>query len=192
MKILKQIIVTLSIIWTVLSVGFLAVVYFSTPQSCNVNESEEAAAPEASDPLPEFEVELAGGESTLTNESLEGKYTMIYFWGTHCAVCMREMPYLHETYDALEDRDFEIVAISLDDSEETVREFRDQEYPMPWKHAVIGDEEEAIREMTQKFGFSGLPNKVIVSPEGKVLDSFSGFTGEELHEKVEGYLASAE
>lgn len=188
MKLFKKIMIIISIVWTVISLGVICYASLADPASCSVNEDEPVA--ELNGELPDFEFELMNSDSTVTNESIKGKYTMLYFWGTSCSICVKEMPYLHETYESLRDENFEIVAISYDENEEIVQKFMEEQYAMPWKHTVIGGDKQSARKTFKAFGFEGSPYKVIVSPEGKVLDSFSGFTGEDLYDKVKASLAS--
>lgn len=188
MQYLKKAIIIISLIWTVLSLGFIGFVALSNPSSCAVNDEEPVS--ELSGELPEFEFELMDENTTVTNESIKGSYTLLYFWSTSCSVCVKEMPYLHETYEQLQDQNFEIIAVSYNKSEETVRDFRNQQYPMPWKHSVMGDNREEMKETFRSFGFQGSPHKVLVSPEGKVLETISGFSGEDLTNKIQAHLTS--
>lgn len=190
MQLLKKIILTISVIWTALSIGFIGFVALTDSPSCAVNTEEPVS--ELSGELPEFEFELMDENTTVTNESIKGSYTLLYFWSTSCSVCVKEMPYLHETHEQFQDRNFEIIAISYNKSEETVRNFMDQQYPMPWKHSVVGDNREEMKKTFRSFGFRGSPHKVLVSPEGKVLETMSGFSGDELNDKIQAHLASAD
>ena len=160
----------------------------SDSPSCAANDSEQVA--ELSGELPDFEFELMDENTTVTNESIEGSYALLYFWSTSCSVCVKEMPYLHETYEQLQDRNFEIIAVSYNKSEETVRDFRNKQYPMPWKHSVMGENREEMKKTFRSFAFQGSPHKVLVSPEGKVLETISGFSGEDLTNKIQAHLTS--
>ena len=188
MRYLKKAIIIISLIWTVLSLGFLGFVALSDSSSCATSDDEKVA--ELSGELPEFEFELMDENATVTNESIKGSYTLLYFWSTSCSLCVREMPYLHDTYEEFQDQNFEIIAISYNKSEETVRDFRDQKYPMPWKHSVAGDDRKEMKKTFKSFGFRGSPHKVLVSPEGKVLETISGFSGEELNDKIRAHISS--
>ena len=189
MKLFKKVLIIISVVWTIISLGLITYATLIDPPSCAVNDNEPVA--ELTDDLPEFKFELMDENSRVTNESIKGQYTMLYFWGTSCSICVKEMPYLHETYEKLKDENFEIIAVSYDKSEKKVRKFMDEEYPMPWKHTVLGDDRESARKTFNSFGFQGSPYKVIVSPEGKVLDTFNGFSGEDLLDKVKKHVNSA-
>lgn len=187
MQLLKKVVVIISLIWTAISVGFLAFAALSGPSSCAVNDEEPA---KLSGELPEFEFELMDENTTVTNKSIKGSYTLLYFWGTSCSACVNEMPYLHETYEELNDQNFEVIAISYNKSEDKVRKFREQEYPMPWKHTVMGKDRKRAKKVFKSFGFQGSPHKVLVSPEGKVLETISGYSGEDLKNEIQAHLNS--
>lgn len=188
MRYLKKAIIIISLIWTALSVGYIGIALLSGSSSCEVNDDEPVK--ELSGELPDFEFELMDENTTVTNESIKGSYTLIYFWSTSCSICVKEMPYLHETYEQLKNRNFEIIAVSYNKREKTVRDFRNQQYPMPWKHSVMGDNREEMKKTFRSFGFQGSPHKVLVSPEGKVLETISGFSGEDLTDKIQAHLTS--
>jgi thiol-disulfide isomerase/thioredoxin len=139
--------------------------------------------------IPSFELRSLDDDTIITDQSLKGSYYMIYFWGTSCGPCVRDMPYLHETYEALKDENFEIIAISFDHNESRVREFRELKYPMPWKHTLVGNDNNKLRAVTFALGLRGSPYKIIVSPDGEVLDRFGGFSGEGLYERVSSHIS---
>lgn len=68
--------------------------------------------------IPSVKVENAKGESFDTKSLMEaGKPMIVSFWSTSCKPCIRE---LDAIYDALpdwkEEADFNVVAVSTDDS----------------------------------------------------------------------------
>jgi peroxiredoxin len=67
-------------------------------------------------PAPEFTVtDLDGQEVTL--DDYEGKVLLLNVWATWCAPCREEMPSMQALYESFDDRDFEILAISIDTEE---------------------------------------------------------------------------
>lgn len=137
------------------------------------------------EPIPPFAFELLDDDQALTNESLEGQAFVLYFWSTSCPICHREMPYLHDAAEAMKAKNVELISLSIDKEKETVREFRENEFPMPWKHSVIGTDKEKAQGLAQQWGLSGLPSKIFVAGDGTVLAHEEGFSGEELLELIE-------
>lgn len=99
------------------------------------------------------------------------------------------MPYLQETHAELQDENFQVIAISYDRSEENVREFM-EDSPMPWRHTVFGSDRDKMRDAFNAFGVSGSPHKILVSPEGEILENLEGFNGDELHGMISQHLPS--
>lgn len=54
----------------------------------------------------------------------KGKIVLVHFWATWCPPCVEEMPRLEQLYRTFSGRDFEILAVSVDEGgEETVLSF---------------------------------------------------------------------
>ena len=63
--------------------------------------------------------------------SHRGKVVLIDFWATWCQPCLAEMPNIRKLYEIYHDRGFDVIAVSLDDDEETLKEFV-KENDIPW------------------------------------------------------------
>lgn len=186
-KIIKKTFVIISVIWTTVSLVLIGFIAFSGPSSCSIDDLEDENVSEVSASLPEFEFEEMNDRTTFTNESIAGSYTLFYFWGTTCGICVKEMPYLYETYTQLQDKNFRVIAISYDRNEEKVREFMEVT-PMPWNHIVFDSDRDKMRETFNAFGVSGSPHKILVSPEGEILERVEGFSGNELYAMINDHL----
>lgn len=68
--------------------------------------------------VPSVTIENMKGESFNTKNLLnEGKPMIISFWSTSCKPCIRELDAIYDALpDWMEEADFEVVAISTDDS----------------------------------------------------------------------------
>lgn len=68
---------------------------------------------------------LDGKDITLA--SLRGKPVLVVFWATWCAICMGEMPYIHDALSAMRERGmpFEVLAVSLDETDENLNQKAD-------------------------------------------------------------------
>ncbi|WP_158551507.1 TlpA disulfide reductase family protein [Rhodohalobacter sp. SW132] len=187
---IKKTFIVVSIIWTTITLVFIGFMALSGPPSCGIDDLDNETLSETTGDLPDFGFEEMDGNTTFTNESIAGTYTLFYFWGTSCGICVNEMPHLYETYTELQDRNFQIIALSYDQSEEKVREFR-EDSPMPWKHIVFGSDREKMRDTFNAFGVSGSPHKILVSPEGEILERVEGFNGDELYAMINNHLPSS-
>ena len=187
---IKKTFVFISVIWTIITLGFIGFMVFSGPSSCSVDGVESETASEVTGEVPDFEFEEMDGETTFTNESISGTYTLLYFWGTSCGICINEIPHLQDAYTDLQSRDFQIIAVSYDEKEDNVREFI-EEYPMPWKHTVVGSDSEKMQHTFNRFGVAGTPHKILISPEGEILENIEGFSGDELYDLIGDHLPAS-
>ncbi len=111
---------------------------------------------------PQFTLNYTDG-STITNEDLKGKIVVMDFWATWCGPCMASMPHMIELNKKYADKGVQVVGISLDRSEDTLKKTV-ADKGMDWPQHYDGD-----RVITRKFGVSGIPTIYILSPEGEVL-----------------------
>jgi peroxiredoxin len=86
---------------------FLAVVFTKAPSKRKIITEGDRA--------PEFSLSSVAG-STVKLSDLRGKVVMVHFWATWCPPCVEEMPTLDKLYRDLYGKDFELVAISVDES----------------------------------------------------------------------------
>jgi len=116
--------------------------------------------------------------NVLELRSLRGKYVVLDFWGSWCTWCIKGFPKLKEYYTKYKDR-LEIVGIDCNDTAEKWAAAV-KKHKVPWLHVRS---EDGIVE--QKFKVQGYPYKVLISPEGVVLNAYLGET-----EKFYQYLDS--
>jgi peroxiredoxin len=114
---------------------------------------------------PDFAASTVDGEP-LRLADLRGKVVLIDFWATWCAPCVREMPNVEKAYTELAADGFVVVGVSLDDSAETVKRFRDQR-KLPWKQ--VWAEGGAAGELAKKYNVTAVPATFLIGPDGKVV-----------------------
>jgi len=66
------------------------------------------------DRAPEFRLPSLDGKQVSLAE-LRGKIVIVHFWATWCPPCVEEMPKLEKLYRDFFGKDFEILAVSVDD-----------------------------------------------------------------------------
>jgi thiol-disulfide isomerase/thioredoxin len=118
---------------------------------------------------------LEDSAAIISPLSLQGKVVLIDLWGTWCAPCRREMPFLHEAYARFHARGFEIVSVSFDISPGKVAAFRRDQFPMPWQHVYATSVIET--EATRIFRVDNFPKTVLIGRDGTVLRVDDGLRG---------------
>jgi len=114
-------------------------------------------------PLPAIRLSDLGGKPAAT-EDLAGKVVLVDFWATNCPPCLEELPELRRLYADHHEAGFEILAVSLDEEEETVREFLTRS-PVPWRVFLSAADRDATRGA---FEVETIPANFLVSRDGTV------------------------
>jgi peroxiredoxin len=108
---------------------------------------------------PDFTLQdLAGKQRSLS--SFRGKVVFLNFWGVWCYYCREEMPSLQKFYDRMKSKGLEIVAVNVQDTEQTARD-----YIVKNKHTftVLLDKE---YKAVNLYGPRGYPTTFLVDREG--------------------------
>ena len=129
--------------------------------------------------VPELGLKDLNG-NVLELKSLRGKYVVLDFWGSWCTWCIKGFPKLKEYYAKYNDR-LEIMGIDCNDTAEKWAAAV-KKHNVPWLHVRS---EDGIIE--QKFRVTGYPYKVLISPDGTVLNAYLGET-EEFYQYLDATL----
>lgn len=119
--------------------------------------------------LPPVEFKGNGGES-LSLESFAGKVVVLNVWATWCPPCREEMPTLDALQEQLGGEEFEVVALSVDQSgPEAVRTFF-REVGVEQLGVYI---DESMRSMAQ-LRVRGVPTTLILDRRGREVARLTG------------------
>lgn len=116
---------------------------------------------------PDFTLNDIQGKP-LSLSSLRGKYVVLDFWGSWCGWCIKGMPQMKEYYAKYKGK-FEIVGIDCNDTEEKWKAAV-AKYELPWIHVYHPQG----ADVCQKYGISGFPTKIIIGPDGKIVETIVG------------------
>jgi peroxiredoxin len=123
---------------------------------------------------------LDGREVDLTK--LKGKVVLVEFWSTTCGPCVAEIPAVKATYEKLHSRGFEVVAISIDDKESTLRRFiKDKDLPWPQHFDGKGWE----NKFAVQYGIFSIPTMFLVDKRGNLRETEPRF---DLERRIEALL----
>jgi len=113
----------------------------------------------------------------ISNAALQGKVVLLDFWATWCPPCRQSVPVIAGLRKKYADKPFEILGISADPDERTLRTFVEINH-MNWTEYL--DLSEAV---SSAFNVDSYPTYIVVDKEGVVRYRQSGFGPE-----VEGAL----
>jgi thiol-disulfide isomerase/thioredoxin len=111
--------------------------------------------------------------------SLKGKYVLVDFWASWCGPCRAENPNVLKAYNKYKDKNFEIIAISLDDEKE------------PWLKAIKADGLPWIQvsdlkgwknEVAILYDVRAVPQNFLVGPDGIIVGK--NLRGDKLEKKL--------
>ena len=110
--------------------------------------------------------DLEGYEINLSN--YQGKVIMLNFWATWCPPCRAEMPSMESLHKKMEDKNFVILAVNIQEKSSAVKEFiQKNRYTFP----VIIDEK---GEAANKYQIRAIPTTYIIDTKGKIAGVFTG------------------
>lgn len=121
--------------------------------------------------------DLNGNPFTLS--SLRGKYVLVDFWASWCGPCRAENPHLVKAYEALKDKDFEVVGVSLDQNK-SAWENAVKTDNLPWIH--VSDLKGWKNEVSMLYGINSVPQNFLLNPDGVIIGK--NLRGEGLTAKI--------
>ena len=114
--------------------------------------------------LPDVKVENMAGEQVGIRTVVTGKPVIISFWGVTCKPCITELNALNEVMEEwLEDVDFDIIAVSVDDSRFSSRA-RSMAQGYDWQFKCVFDKNQDLK---RAMNVSLTPQTFIVDASGK-------------------------
>lgn len=145
---------------------------------------------------PAFAAQEVGSDRVVTSESLRGRYVLLDFWATWCAPCIVERASLTRAQVRFGGERFTIVSLSLDNTPEAVIEFRRRRWPMNWTNLYLPGSQYGEGDMrfegeiarAYEINWIGVPQLVLVSPEGEVLALRDQLEGPLLEQTLAAHL----
>jgi thiol-disulfide isomerase/thioredoxin len=150
--------------------------------------AEKLQHPADGQPGPDYGFTDAAGK-TLTTADFKGKVVVLNLWATWCAPCKLEMPTLAKLQAAYVGKPVEVVAVSIDKSEQAdaarafiaanapLKFYSDPDAKMPWRLKPIA---------------AGMPTTVILGRDGLERGRVSGeanWAGQDAHALIDKVLA---
>ncbi len=130
-------------------------------------EEESAKKQAAGTVAPDFTLNDINGKP-LALSSLRGKYVILDFWGSWCGWCIKGFPDMKKYYEKYKGK-FEILGIDCNDTEEKWKAAV-EENKLPWLHVYCPKD----AKVTDDYGITGFPTKIVIDPEGKIYKTIVG------------------
>lgn len=134
-----------------------------------VKELGKAAEPvitiNAGEQAPDFEQNDTTG-TPMRLSSLKGKYVLIDFWASWCVPCRKVNPDLVKMYEKYRGDKFAIIGVSLDENKEKWIEAIHKD-KLAWHH--VSDLKGWQNDVAKRYGIEGIPQNLLLDPNGKVL-----------------------
>lgn len=118
---------------------------------------------------PAFTLENLEGKPVSLSD-FKGKWLILDFWGSWCGWCIKGFPQLKEAY-AKYKPELEVIGIDCQEPKDRWKAGVEK-HQLPWIHVYLPQEN--AQKLLSEYGVQGFPTKVIVNPEGKIMNITSG------------------
>lgn len=98
-----------------------------------------------------------------------GKIVMVDFWASWCPPCLKSLPAYDRMREEIGTKDFEIIAVNVDENTADGLEFLEQH---PVRYPVLADPE---GEIGIPYGIRSLPRSFLLDREGNIAAEFKKF-----------------
>lgn len=115
--------------------------------------------------LPNFSATALDG-TPISFSDYRGKLVLLNFCAKWCGFCAPEIPYIKQVYEEHHDNGFDVIGVSLDESEAELREYI-EEHDIPWIQIFEGTGWKS--ELAQYFGINSVPSQWLIDREGKII-----------------------
>ena len=110
--------------------------------------------------------DLSGNDLSL--EQYRGKVVLLDFWAVWCGPCIAEMPNVKQVYEKYKDENFQIIGISLDQSQDKLVDYLEKE-GITWPQFF--DESGRKNQVAQMYGINAIPHMYLIDGEGVIRKS---------------------
>lgn len=124
--------------------------------------------------------DLQGNKHSLAD--LKGKYILIDFWSSGCTPCIMAIPEMEELAITYKDK-LNIVSININNKEAWKR--ASEEHRMSWNN---WNDLKGQSGIYAQYDQGGIPDYTLISPDGIVLEQWTGYSKGGLKQKIAQYI----
>jgi peroxiredoxin len=133
------------------------------PSVTGTSEATKSPEPAQKTEAKDFSLKDLKGSTVTLSEFKGKKVVLLVFWATWCSFCKEEVPSLISLSESLKDRDFQILAVSVKESEKTVSAYVEKN-KIPYTVLLDPDGKMAGDD----YGVIGVPTNVIIDKSGRI------------------------
>jgi len=159
------------------TLAVIVLVFFVLLSGC------EKKVPRVNSPAPDFILKDIEGKSVRLSD-YRGKVVVLEFWATWCPPCKLAIPEFNSLYEKYIGREFEVLAVSIDEDSSGLRSFA-KEYGI--SYPVLADN----KNVAELYGITNIPTTIIINKEGIISNKHLGYVpgmAELLSEDIEALL----
>lgn len=148
------------------AIGLAVAVYYGAHDRI-AKQPRERDTTSSAPPAPALTlVDLSGNK--VETPSYAGKVVLVNFWAAWCTPCAEEVPQLVTLQDKYRAQGFQVIGISMEDSDSALRDFY-RKYKMNYP-VVAGNE-----KIAESYGgILGLPTSFLISRDGRIRAKYPG------------------
>ena len=133
---------------------------------------------------PDFTLKNTKGTS-VSLESLRGKWVVLDFWATWCGPCKASMPHLKEYYEKYAGK-FEVLGIAGSSKEEDWKTMV-KDMKLPWINVINPQNTAEKEDVLKLYSIEAFPTYIIIDKEGKIYKKFIG-ASQKFHDELDKIL----
>ena len=112
----------------------------------------------------------------------KGRYILLDFWSSGCGPCINAIPEMREIAEKYKEQ---LAIVSLSSDTEKRWKAASEEHKMTWYN---WSDKKQTSGLYLKYGVRGIPHYVLISPEGKIADTWGGYGKGSLYRHLNKYL----
>ena len=125
---------------------------------------------------PDFTVQDKDGKPIRLSD-YAGKVVVLDFWATWCGPCQKSLPHTNEVARQYKDKGVVVLAVNTWDQEKPFQDWLPQHTEYESIQFAIDTADSAHDVAGSLYNVTGIPTQYVISPAGKVVQSFVGYSG---------------